>query len=154
MSLAHENHENQNNHKCDLCDKNFNTKGILKVHIKRFHGGNIFQCNLCGKEYKYSNYLAIHVSNKHDNIKKFKCDFCAKSYFHQISLNYHLKVCHSEEQEFHFCEICGKRTKQKSDLRKHVEEVHENVKKYICDLCNSKFYQNQSLKICTHKISS
>lgn len=48
--------------------------------------------------------------------------------------------------EDHFCPVCLHNFATKSSLNRH-ELTHQNVKKYVCEICGAKFSQSYSLKI-------
>ena len=52
------------------------------------------------------------------------------------------------------CELCGKEFNHNCNLMRHIEHVHEGVKKYTCELCNKAFSILVNLKrhiICVHE---
>ena len=44
------------------------------------------------------------------------------------------------------CKICEYKTGKKSDLKKHIEAVHEGIKKFKCNICDYKAARNANLK--------
>ena len=44
------------------------------------------------------------------------------------------------------CHLCPYKTPGKSELKKHIEMVHQKIKRFTCDQCARQFYQNNQLK--------
>ena len=44
------------------------------------------------------------------------------------------------------CTLCSKNFLSKSHLKRHVESVHEKLKKHECEICEKKYYQKSHLK--------
>lgn len=81
---------------------------------------NIWTCDICGKQFSTKQILQRHRIATHDQNKDFKCDQC-DTWF--SSSNNH-------------------------ELIKHVNEVHNGFKKFICDFpgCNKEFSRRDALK--------
>ena len=136
-------HKGMENHKCDICFKNFRNSKNLKRHISIVHE-EIKKgiCNLCGKEYKR---LAQHQCNTTfikttDKVRRIhKCDFCDKTFTRKYNMINHVKYIHENMVEKKYqCDFCDK-TLTKSSLRSHINLVHEEAKKGICNLCGKEY---------------
>jgi uncharacterized C2H2 Zn-finger protein len=81
---------------------------------------NIWTCDICSKQFTTKQILQRHRIATHDQNKDFKCDQC-DTWF--SSSNNH-------------------------ELIKHVNEVHNGFKKFICDfpMCNKEFSRRDALK--------
>lgn len=81
---------------------------------------NIWICDICSKQFTTKQILQRHRIATHDQNKDFKCDQC-DTWF--SSSNNH-------------------------ELIKHVNEVHNGFKKFICDFpgCNKEFSRRDALK--------
>ena len=44
------------------------------------------------------------------------------------------------------CTLCSKNFRSNSHLKRHVDSVHEKLKKHECDICEKKYYQKSHLK--------
>ena len=44
------------------------------------------------------------------------------------------------------CNICNKAFDRKSNLRKHMETIHEGKRPHLCTICGADFSQQQHLK--------
>jgi uncharacterized Zn-finger protein len=81
---------------------------------------NVWICDICSKQFTTKQILQRHRIATHDQNKDFKCDQC-DTWF--SSSNNH-------------------------ELIKHVNEVHNGFKKFICDFpgCNKEFSRRDALK--------
>merc|ERR1712150_29412 len=102
--------------------------------------------------------------------REMPCPVCATPPFRtQAKLFDHLKECHSEYWEknkpltkaqkelrdmdevthddvtgFYNCNICGKKMNSATNMVRHVNSVHRNVKEIICEICNKPFSKIQN----------
>ena len=44
------------------------------------------------------------------------------------------------------CNICDSKYYYSSQLKKHMDEIHEGKKPFECNLCDSKYYYSSQLK--------
>ena len=80
-------------HKCGICDKVFQTENLLKNH-KTIHG----------KINKHQSKMHIQtISNGH---KDYKCVSCGKSFSRADSLNKHIFTVHEGHKDYK-CELRG-----------------------------------------------
>ena len=120
--------------KCDQCDKDLSTKGHLQTH-RRTHNSSPQKCNQCGKMYKTMESLKKHIANTHSE-KRLKCDECEKMFSTTSSLNVHKKAVHALKS--FKCDQCNFRTKLNWLLKRHLNKVHNGERDilYKCDLCD------------------
>ena len=52
----------------------------------------------------------------------------------------------TSESDFKICHLCTYKTPGESELKKHIEMVHQKIKRFTCDQCARQFYQNNQLK--------
>ncbi|XP_054289116.1 zinc finger protein 141-like [Macrosteles quadrilineatus] len=60
---------------------------------------------------------------------------------------HHLKLLHSETQTAPIwkCSKCPYKSKLRAHLNRHVNDVHEGVRKFLCQYCGKKFKRNETL---------
>jgi len=111
--------EEQN--RCDECDKVFNKTRSLKRHLLIHHSDvKPFTCSECGKLFTYPHQLKRHLP-VHSGEKPFKCDGCEKSFRTLILMTQH-RIIHSEIKPF-ACH-CGSTFTTSGTLKRHEEKLH------------------------------
>ena len=83
---------------------------------------------------------------KHTAIKPWKCDECDYSHAAKAGIAEHKKYAHAKDSDFKICHLCTYKTPGESELKKHIEMVHQKIKRFTCDQCARQFYQNNQLK--------
>jgi hypothetical protein len=76
---------------CSLCDKKFNRKNYLRVHIRNHTGVKQFECSVCNKKFNRRNYLREHIRN-HTGVKPFECSVCSWRFTTNNKLKRHTKI--------------------------------------------------------------
>ena len=56
---------------------------------------------------------------------------CNKLFGHSSNLNRHIQEVHQGIKKSS-CSQCGKKFSQASDLKRHVQSVHKDIRKYEC----------------------
>ena len=116
-----------NNLECDTCKKSFNRKDALKRHFEMVHLKiKNFLCNECGKSYSEKAKLLAHTLSAHQKVR-FDCTKCEKSYSSKIHLRTHFKVMHEEGVDANLkkCSKCPYSSVRKSNLKRHLSDVHK-----------------------------
>uniref|UniRef100_A0A8D8Q513 Zinc finger protein Xfin n=1 Tax=Cacopsylla melanoneura TaxID=428564 RepID=A0A8D8Q513_9HEMI len=143
-------HSNEKAFKCPYCGTAFNQKVHLNDHILSHHTNmRPFNCQLCNKTYVSKSVLKKHLK-KHLGLFKYSCEICTKRFFERSSLKKHMRThtsnfplnklkseeplkCHSCLTYFHF--------KYKLITHQMLEhglgKEHETC--YQCPLCDIKF---------------
>ncbi|XP_067675027.1 uncharacterized protein [Haliotis asinina] len=157
---------------CDLCGKVYKDQYILKMHIKMVHmpAEVLFECTVCSKKFTRKAHLKRHL-RIHDPEKPFKCPHCEYRGCERSDISKHLLI-HQDPK--HVCEVCGKafrHVKNKelhvkrhngqrdykcgvcdfygytfTDIRKHIERKHADIKTLVCDKCGSAFKSEALLR--------
>ena len=93
---VHEGKNNKRNHKCNFCEKKFNSPGIRLKHEDNIHR-NIrkLKCDKCDASFNYGTQLRLHKESIHDGIM-YDCNQpgCAKSYNLKRNLDAHKWTSH------------------------------------------------------------
>ena len=66
--------------------------------------------------------------------------------FHEINSSFQDKRKTKKNQKKLKCTLCEFTGKYTSLLKQHVESIHENVKRFYCDVCNGGFYYLHQLR--------
>ena len=95
---------------CDKCEKTFETKRSLKMHILRIHKENI------SLEKKKVLFKENEVVNFNDNAETPPCKLCGQTFSKVEDFEYHIQTCHKEKGDkalrklkVRFNEVIGER---------------------------------------------
>lgn len=114
---------------CHQCNNVFLKKLHLKLHMRN-------HCEENGTDSDEEQLL--HNSRQMaDNRVSYRCNECGKSIFTKRGFLRHIRV-HSGRRPCE-CHVCGEHYRIKQDLVRHIRDVHEGVKKYVCDICSRAF---------------
>uniref|UniRef100_A0A8C4F5V6 Uncharacterized protein n=1 Tax=Dicentrarchus labrax TaxID=13489 RepID=A0A8C4F5V6_DICLA len=164
---------------CRFCGKIFRRDSYLIRHVEKSHKGKKpFRCLKCNKEFEQRYRLILHV-RIHTGEKPFSCDFCDKTFTQNSSRTVHMRVHTGEKpyfctkcgknfaskKHFRFCNMedeckitpektnkdgkvfkcfeCNKEFNRKDKLVLHTR-VHTGEKPFSCDFCGKTFTQNSS----------
>ena len=88
------------------------------------------QCNICDKVFTTEKSLRLHVNAIHeeqDQKDMLTCKFCSKQFFrHRKSdLRKHVRNVHEGKKDYE-CNICGKLSAYRSELNRHMKEIHDS----------------------------
>jgi uncharacterized Zn-finger protein len=118
--------------KCDKCPKAFQTIWILNRH-KITHDKNRpkpFKCHKCDYSVDAKRILDQHLKSHERKEKKMatiknpvKCEKCPTLCKSNEALKAHLKDVHPAVE--YECDLCGRRGKTKTVLRKHFVRFHK-----------------------------
>ena len=128
-----DNLEFSNSFECDICQRKFKKKVLLKNHVKTHKVTKGHICNINHKNFEQKNYLSKHLQTTYS--KKFNCHVCSKVFSVKNSLKMHLKVAHQGEMHF-TCQKCGKILWDSISLKENKKIIPDKMKHIACDSCD------------------
>ena len=147
---------------CHICLKSLTNAWRLKQHIDGIHKGlkpysgkSSKKCPFCDNWDIKTEMLKDHVSRVHpDEPLPFMCDKCDHKTFNKYNLESHIKIMHTQKQEY-LCDQCDFVTNYSNGIKRHVMTVHMNIASYQCHLCPKALKDSRSLKrhlVCKHQM--
>ena len=76
--------------------------------------------------------------------KEKECNSCGKYFSKPSDLKRHINAVHNGHKE-HKCDPCGKLFSQAAHLKTHIHTIHEGRKDYTCDSCGKSFSKTGNL---------
>ena len=108
--------EHQESYQCELCDYKTKNEIDVKKHMDLKHGR--YQCANCSNTFWGKDGLQNHTRDEHVVIS-IKCKVCDFTSDTVASLEEHKK-----EKHYYKCEQCKWAVKSKTEIMKHMEQVH------------------------------
>ncbi|CRK99337.1 CLUMA_CG012631, isoform A [Clunio marinus] len=158
---------------CDYCDFKATDQSRVDKHMEVVHNKRYF-CHICGKFLKLR--IETHIDMVHKKIKNYFCDLCGHGTFQKNDIICHMWSTHlpkdlkcdecdfltasdfflkRHRQRVHNlgidCSLCGKKFGLQKYLDRHIKRVHKRIRKFKCDICYNKFFNNKSLE--GHKLN-
>ena len=136
-------HEEKRDYKCDICGKSSSSIQNYKSHLKIHRSGaneevKRLKCNVCYKTFKTRHSFNYHKKTQHN--KAYNCHICEKVYQIPALLANHITTEHEGVQKPNLsCSQCNNTFVNESNLRDHIDIVHQGIKKFKCGLCNQTF---------------
>ena len=131
---------------CYICGKEVVT-GSMPSHISAQHpassGGPQLKCDLCDYTTYNKFYMGSH-KKRHQN-KMVKCPVCDRMVKY---LESHVRRgnCFTKKEATP-CDLCNKTFTSVSHLKRHVRQIHMQIKDKLCDICDYRTYTSFNLKI-------
>ena len=179
---AHHGYGKNKSHKCGICDKSFTQSGTLNRHMKNTHGEEKkYECGQCPSRYARREDLERHLQKgkhiitegsssksvqKEDNSKwdedsydeadeldkKFICSICDKTFVTKSNLSRHVQQIHNNESVP--CTKCCKVFSRKDELRDHLNAIHGvgGSKSLKCSSCGKTFTNSSHYRRHVHEV--
>lgn len=142
-TAAHTN-ENELSFCCNDCDPKIYFKKWLDccTHLWKVHNTaiGILKCPIsnCNFRSQITAKVFRHLQT-HNIIKSFKCEFCMKRFAKLELLKLHEKNHDNEDTKLKsrwynqkVCEVCQNKFANSKTLSKHIKQVHNKIKPFIC----------------------
>lgn len=81
--------------KCDICSKEFENPGRLRIHLVSHSQERNVKCEFCDKTYKTNKSLKVHLRN-HTGEKNYECPVCGVGFTQNLLLRNHVTSKHPE----------------------------------------------------------
>lgn len=131
---------------CKKCDEILPTKRTLQKHrilhkpkevdectYKYDEMQELYICNVCSAEFQSENEIQVHVKQHEQN---FYCSVCNKPFKDPYAFSTH-KTEHGIE--CFECPLCTFKTKRRTSLKIHINNVHFHQYQYNCETCRRPF---------------
>lgn len=107
--------------KCTICSNRYPSSKALERH--KLHHSKIFQCAHCDRSYNNKNSLKVHMQ-RGEHRTTFICKFCLKVFLNKGSRNTHSWYhCPKNTGRFE-CDICKSKFTKRIDIIKHMLVMH------------------------------
>ena len=108
-----------NGHKCEMCAREFSSKGRLIDHKNEHTGELPYACAECPRRFGSRAGLSQHV-RRHKNFRSFGCRFCEKRFNTKGACAVHERI-HTGNNPYK-CDVlnCGRSFPQKVQLDNHI----------------------------------
>jgi len=139
------NKDNLKNVTCKLCNKQFSSKYILNMHEKNIHGPGTEPeiCSICGKAVKdMKSHMKLNHSNKNQRTICCQVEGCTGRFRTKQEVRNHNNRVHLDLKSQ--CHICLQWLKNVPD---HIKQVHEHERKHVCSQCGQSFFKSSDLKV-------
>ena len=137
--------------KCEKCDYSTKVQCDLIKHQRKHSETKPYVCPVegCGHSSRYPNNIKKHM-RKHSQYRPFPCEVCGVAFKTNSSLKTHA-LQHTDDKPI-LCTMCPFRCKRNTELRSHTIYTHTTEKKFECEVCGlkTKFKSDLTKHLKTH----
>ncbi|KAG0720955.1 Zinc finger protein 497 [Chionoecetes opilio] len=130
---------------------------IRASHLRRHkmsHAAQVLPCHLCAYTCDDHKLLAKHVRVKHHTPKQpspsedlFECEECEyKTSWHYAFQRHRRTHASAKVVVMHSCPQCHYKTVRREHFLRHIKNVHQNYRPFLCDICGKAFKRQDALK--------
>ena len=133
---------------CPHCELKFLVQKNLRKHMNKHHPGlapirkkKANHCEICNSVFSRKERLEYHMLEKHPaNNPDRECRICGQKFETDEECFSHANA-HSDMAKVPVakCPHCDLYCSSKNNLKRHVDRVHLNIKKYLCNECGKRF---------------
>lgn len=133
---------------CPHCERKFLVQKNLRKHMNKHHPGlapirkkKANHCEICNSVFSRKERLEYHMLEKHPaNNPDRECRICGQKFETDAECFSHANA-HSDMAKVPVakCPHCDLYCSSKNNLKRHVDRVHLNIKKYLCNECGKRF---------------
>lgn len=122
---------------CYQCKKYFATMPALQLHFQKHEAS---ECKICMKKFAWPEYVE-HLCTGDE----IQCEYCSQSFKSIFKLNTHIESDHRNHKT-HTCSKCPRFFHMKTLLQLHKTNHKDDEKKFVCDICNKRYWKKQKIK--------
>lgn len=136
---------------CDLCEREVtNATHNLTKHQDR---SGRYVCHRCPRSFKRPHCLDRHIRNvcylgrkfpsREPKLEEYLCAECGKKFSQKIVFTRHAFAC-KNERSFK-CSVCGSGFNYRTNMARHMQIMHTDEKRYLCNICAKRFKTKKGL---------
>ncbi|CAG9808675.1 unnamed protein product [Chironomus riparius] len=151
---------------CQFCpDKKYTSKITLDQHMISKHGQETeFICQCCKRKFPTMSFLRSHLKSTcsgspgsvreradpnayreplYDELDHYRCKLCGLVFEGKGKISQHYAQRHKHNNS---CNLCAATFNSYSNLKKHIQILHNKIHKYNCSYCTRSFGQKNQLQ--------
>ena len=145
------------NNYCHLCNKTYESKYKLKLHMHAHTGERPYVCNICGKGFSRGPNLNAHM-RVHTGAKPFSCTRCLRGFSHPSDRIIHMvtEVCLRADRilrkvtDGFECTVCDSGVMEDKEHAERHARQHEAGKGLFCPVCRISFQGQKAHVLVKH----
>ncbi|GAV05645.1 hypothetical protein RvY_15745 [Ramazzottius varieornatus] len=132
-------HTHEKPHKCthEGCGYSSVEMSKLRRHSRSHTGERPYKCPHCDyaspDTYKLKRHLRVHTGEK-----PYECDVCHHKFTQSNSMKAH-RMIHDAVKPVFQCQFCPTKCSRKTDLKIHVQKLHQSDEPIVCKKCDQTF---------------